>query len=382
VRPKLKPYFKHVTSSENGIIRVKMERTSLEINDPEGKVMAFIDCLDGERTLEEIAQKCLMSTEDAWNGVQMLNQYNMLEALDQEPMGLTEREQLRYKNNLTYFSHYETLEESKYVFQQRLKDSKVAVLGLGSGSVIAAWLASMGVGKIVGVDYDRVELNNLNRQFFYTEDDVGDLKTQATKRRLEKLNSDIQVEVYEKEIDSAAFLIDILDGVDFVVNAIDSPPVQGTRYVNAACLHHRIPAIHIAIGNTIGFFYRVTPFVNGCTDCRLLETIRNDASALERMRRRVDGTLPKVDFGNPGFAPNVATLTSLVASEVCKQLTGYHKGQQHAFTIWDVHSFQLHGKDFPRLPECPSCGSARTHQSVEPCSLAEIVDIVEGMHAR
>lgn len=380
MKPKLKEYFKHATTSENGIILVKMERTSLEINDPDGKVMTFIHCLDGSRSLDEIADSCGISKEDVWSGIQMLNQYKMLEAAE-DVHRLTDRELLRYKNNLTYFSYYESIEESKYLYQQKLKQSTVAVLGLGSGSVVAAWLASMGVGKIVGVDFDRVELNNLNRQFFYTEEDVGDLKTEATKRRLQKLNTDIQVEVYEREIDSAASLLDVLDGVDFVIGAIDSPPIQGTRYVNAACLHHRIPAIHIALGNTIGFFYRVKPFVNGCTDCRLIETMRNDPAVLKRIKRRLEGTLPVVNFGNPGFAPNVAILTALVASEVCKDLTGYHEGLQNSFTILDVHNFQLSGRDFSRLSECPTCGSKRKTQEIEPSSLVEIIEIAEGIHA-
>ena len=188
MNPALKSYCRQVMSRDLDVIRFKMERTTLEIDDPDGSIYAFIQLLDGSRGLEEIARERQLTLHEVEEGLSMLDRYRLLTCGTADPSGLTEREKVRYKNNFTYFSLYESLAESRFDFQKRLKEATVAVVGLGGGSVIAAWLAAMGVGRIIGVDFDRVELNNLNRQFFYTEDDVGEYKTIALQRRLLALN--------------------------------------------------------------------------------------------------------------------------------------------------------------------------------------------------
>ena len=69
---------------------------------------------------------------------------------------------------------------------KKIKDSHVLILGLGGAIQDVATLASLGVGKITGLDFDTVERSNLNRQYIYKEDDIGKLKQRQPNKGLKK----------------------------------------------------------------------------------------------------------------------------------------------------------------------------------------------------
>lgn len=374
--PALKPYCRHVMSRDNEVIRFKMERTTLEIDDPDGSIFTFIRLLDGSHSVEEIARECQLTAREVEEGLALLDRHRLLACGTADPIGLTEREQIRYKNNFTYFSLYESLTESRFDYQKKLKGATVAVVGLGGGSVIAAWLAAMGVGRIIGVDFDRVELNNLNRQFFYTENDIGEYKTIALQRRLQAMNRDVRVEVHQRRIDSAQSLADIAAEADIMVGAIDTPPLMGSRYVNSACLHRRIPSYYLSIGNRLGFYFRVLPYESGCTDCRVLHIMRTDRMTAQRIKQQVAGA-SDADAGNPGFAPNVAVMTALVAADIAKQLTGYAAIPDMPFGLVPFHDMDISRRSIPRYSDCPSCGHSAALGAVEPVAMEQLLEVAE-----
>ncbi|MFZ8794241.1 MAG: HesA/MoeB/ThiF family protein, partial [Acidilobaceae archaeon] len=85
--------------------------------------------------------------------------------------------------------------------QLRLLETSVAVVGLGGlGSLVSLYLAALGVGKLVIVDYDVVGVENLNRQILYTTDDVGKPKALVAERRLRELNPLVEVEARNVKI--------------------------------------------------------------------------------------------------------------------------------------------------------------------------------------
>ena len=113
---------------------------------------------------------------------------------------------------------------SPYIYE-KLKNSKVAIAGLGGlGSHIAVMLARSGVGHLHLVDFDRVELSNLNRQV-YTVDELGMLKTEALKGILLKINPYINVsykniKVYKNNIEP------VFSGFELVCEAFDDPEAK------------------------------------------------------------------------------------------------------------------------------------------------------------
>src|SRR6478609_1791118 len=118
--------------------------------------------------------------------------------------------------------------------QQKLKDGSVLVIGAGGLSSPALYyLAAAGVGRIGIVDFDVVDVSNLQRQILFTTDDVGKSKAETARQRLEKLNPLIKVEVHQCVLNSQNAM-NILTNYDVVIDGSDNLP---TRYlVNDACV--------------------------------------------------------------------------------------------------------------------------------------------------
>ncbi|HJV05124.1 MAG TPA: HesA/MoeB/ThiF family protein, partial [Actinomycetota bacterium] len=129
--------------------------------------------------------------------------------------------------------------------QRKLMESRVLVIGAGGlGSPAAMYLAAAGVGTIGLVDFDRVELSNLQRQLLHDTDDVGRPKVESARDRLLALNPNVEVVVHETLL-SSANAFDVLGGYDVVVDGTDNFPV---RYlVNDATQMLGIPLVYGSI---------------------------------------------------------------------------------------------------------------------------------------
>lgn len=119
-----------------------------------------------------------------------------------------------FDRQIRFFDLYETGELSGTDLHERLRDSRVVLVGLGGYGVwLATLLSRMGVRDLVGVDDDEVELSNLHRQFLYTRDDVGRHKAAVCAERLESFTP-----VVERVTDPGRFA-ELVSGADLVVNA-------------------------------------------------------------------------------------------------------------------------------------------------------------------
>ncbi len=105
---------------------------------------------------------------------------------------------------------------------ERLKKSKVTVIGLGGvGSIAAETLVRTGVGNLVLVDFDKIETDNLNRQIMTLSSNVGKFKTEVLKKRFLDINPDLNIEIFTERAEKGNF-IKFIAGSDFVIDAIDS----------------------------------------------------------------------------------------------------------------------------------------------------------------
>lgn len=151
--------------------------------------------------------------------------------------------------------------------QRRLDQSCVAVVGIGAlGSVSANLLARAGVGRILLIDRDFLELNNLQRQILYDEVDVKDglPKAIAAKKRLEQINSEIQIDAQVADLNPSS--IDaLLSGVDLIVDGADN---FETRFlINDFSLKNGIPWIYGGAIQTEGMSYVILPGQPPCLRC-------------------------------------------------------------------------------------------------------------------
>jgi molybdopterin/thiamine biosynthesis adenylyltransferase len=141
--------------------------------------------------------------------------------------------------------------------QTKLLESTVAVVGCGGlGGWIIEGLARMGVGHLVLIDGDTFGENNLNRQAFCTETNLGQLKTEAAQERLARVNAATEVTTHPVMADEAS-LREMLAGADVVVDALDTLPTRLILQKVAQSLG--IPVVHGAIGGYVGQVMTVFP---------------------------------------------------------------------------------------------------------------------------
>jgi adenylyltransferase/sulfurtransferase len=152
--------------------------------------------------------------------------------------------------------------------QARLKDAKIAVIGAGGlGCPIIQYLASCGVGTIGIVEFDSIELSNLNRQILYTPAEVGQKKGKVSQQKVLDQNPAINVILIDEKIDIHNAET-ILQPYDMVIDGSDN---FETRYtVNDACVTLGKPLVY---GSILGFQGQLAVFNhNGSKNLRDLFT--------------------------------------------------------------------------------------------------------------
>ncbi|RDI45582.1 HesA/MoeB/ThiF family protein [Falsibacillus pallidus] len=373
MKPKFKEIMKPIVSVDESI-RIGFEGEIFDIDNPDNFTLHMLEQFDGTKNIEELAGILEVSVEEVLEAVEMFNEIGLLEDADDDPtIVLTNEQKERYRANLTYFSNYADMTTKRESFQEKLKDATVAVLGLGGASLDAACLAGLGVGKIIGLDYDTVDISNLNRQFLYSENNIGQLKANAALQRIKELNSDIEMEVLNMKVMNAEGLMDVLKDVDLVINGIDSPGIIASRWVNSACTALNIPFLQGGISNTNIIWEKIIPNSSGCYDCFLIHFLRVDPYFQHQLMALYNQTFER---RNTAIAPHVALLSGFIISEAAKIISGHEASMpastSHIFNTKTIEITKEHKWD--KLPECPTCGNNGSH-SVEPVDIEQLLSI-------
>jgi molybdopterin/thiamine biosynthesis adenylyltransferase/rhodanese-related sulfurtransferase len=149
--------------------------------------------------------------------------------------------------------------------QARLLGSKALLIGAGGlGSPAALYLAAAGVGTIGIVDFDVVDLSNLQRQILHTNDRIGERKVDSARRTIEALNPDVKVIPHEEML--------VADNVDRIINGydviVDGTDTFETRYLlNDAAVAKNIPVIHASVFRFEGQLTTFIPYEGPCYRC-------------------------------------------------------------------------------------------------------------------
>ena len=142
--------------------------------------------------------------------------------------------------------------------QQKLKESKVLVVGVGGlGCPLLQYLVLSGIGTLRFADDDRVSLSNLQRQVLFTESSIGDLKVDSAKRVLEQLNPHCILESVPTR-----FTSDLLEGCDLVLDATDN--FASRHHLAESCEHSMVPLISSAVSRFDGTITTLKPWL--CDD--------------------------------------------------------------------------------------------------------------------
>ena len=228
--------------------------------------------------------------------------------------------------------------------QEKLLKTAVVVIGCGAlGSVQAQLLARAGVGLIRIIDRDVLELNNLQRQVIFDEDDVaaGLPKAEAAVRKLRKINSSIEIEGMVEDV-TPRNIEGLITDVDLVLDGTDNIE---TRYlINDACVKHKKPWIYGGVIGTTGMAMPILPGDGPCIRCLFPET-------------PPPGSLPTCDtVGVLNTAPS--TVASIQVTEAIKLLVGKSISKHRLLTLdlWtESYRFITVQKD----ENCPCCGQDR-----------------------
>jgi molybdopterin/thiamine biosynthesis adenylyltransferase/rhodanese-related sulfurtransferase len=151
-------------------------------------------------------------------------------------------------HQLNRYSRTMLLEEIGEQGQLKLLNAKVLIVGAGGlGSPAALYLAATGVGNIGVIDFDYVDLSNLNRQIIHGTDDVGRYKVDSAKAAIERLNPDVKVTTFTDRL-TPENALNIINGFDIVMDATDN---LGTKFLlNDACWFANKPYV---FGGAVGF---------------------------------------------------------------------------------------------------------------------------------
>src|SRR5438132_14090376 len=149
--------------------------------------------------------------------------------------------------------------------QKRLKAAKILLIGAGGlGSPLGLYLAAAGVGRIGIVDFDVVDFSNLQRQVLHGTPDVGRPKLHSARDRLQAINPEVQLDLYEARLTSANAL-SIIEPYDIIIDGTDNFP---TRYlVNDACVLLNKPNVYGSIFRFDGQATVFDPRVGPCYRC-------------------------------------------------------------------------------------------------------------------
>ncbi|HKF27598.1 MAG TPA: molybdopterin-synthase adenylyltransferase MoeB [Candidatus Binataceae bacterium] len=224
-------------SSAVGISRGFLE-LRVEEKVPDHKTPIIVQCASGTRSLLAARTLRELGYENVYNLTGGFNAWK-----DRGLPWVADRQFTA--EELTRYSRHFVIPEVGEKGQAKLLDSKVLLLGTGAlGSPSSLYLAAAGVGTIGLVDFDVVDVSNLQRQIVHTADRVGMLKTESAQKQINALNPGIKVIRHDVRLTSDN-VMEIIAPYDVIVNCGDNFP---TRYlINDACVLAKKPLVDGAI---------------------------------------------------------------------------------------------------------------------------------------
>ena len=248
-------------------------------------------------------------------------------------------------DDLARYSRHLLLPELKAEGQRRIKAARVLCIGAGGlGSPAALYLAAAGVGTIGLVDFDRVDISNLQRQVLYGTDDVGRQKLEAATERIRDANPHVEIVPHECRFTSEN-AEEVIAPYDVVVDGSDNFP---TRYLsNDVCVFARKPNIYGSVFRFEGQASLFAPHLGGpCYRCLFPEP-------------PPPGAAPScAEAGVLGVLPGIIGLVQ--ATEALKLITGIGETLLGRLMHFDALKMKFREFQLRRDPECPVCGENPT----------------------
>ena len=243
--------------------------------------------------------------------------------------------------DLARYARHIVLKEIGGDGQRRLMRASVTVVGAGGiGSPAIQYLAAAGIGRLVLIDDDRVDLSNLQRQTVFAPADIGGAKVDAAAAALHRLNPGVEVVRRRVRIDAANAAALVASG-DVVLDGSDN---FATRLVVAdAALAARVPLVSAAVGQFDG---QIGIFRGWEADRPCYRCFVGDAPAA-----------PETSCADAGvLGPVTGVMGSLAALETIRLLVPFGDDSAGKLLVMDALSLRFRTLALPKDPGCPACG--------------------------
>ncbi|MHB1161526.1 MAG: molybdopterin-synthase adenylyltransferase MoeB [Chloroflexota bacterium] len=333
--------FRHLTGGqakievEAGTVQAVLEQLESRfpglrerVLDPSGEILHHVNLYINQDPVEELGGKDAALREG--------DELSIIPAMAGGAVPFTREQVMRYSRHIL-------LTEVGGEGQRKLLSSKVLLVGAGGlGSPAALYLAAAGVGTLGIVDFDRVDLSNLQRQILHGQSDIGRLKVDSAEETIAEINPDVRVVKHSDRLSSENAL-EIFSGYDVVLDGTDN---FATRYlINDACVLLGKPLVH---GSIFRFEGQATLFApgRGCYRCLFASP-------------PPPGTVPScAEAGVLGVLPGI--IGSIQAVEAIKWILGIGEPLVNRLLLFDALSMEFREVRIGRDPRCPICGDEPT----------------------
>ena len=253
-----------------------------------------------------------------------------MDQLDQDI--LSDNEMLRYSRQIS-------IKAIDIEGQEKLKLAKVLIIGVGGlGCAASQYLAVAGIGEMTLVDFDTVELSNLQRQVLHSDSNIGQPKVESAKQALVQLNPLIKINIINALLDDKQ-IESLVSQHSLILDCTDNITVR--EQLNKSCFKHKTPLVSAAAirmeGTVTVFDYRSD---SPCYQC--YSTLFGDQH------------LTCVESGI--LAPVVGMIGCIQATEAIKMITSIGKTLAGKLLLIDAMTMEFKQITLPKLDHCSVCG--------------------------
>jgi molybdopterin/thiamine biosynthesis adenylyltransferase len=366
LRPVLKQSVPYVVADGGVHFRCAGVMTSLD--DPDGRVLALLRLLDGQHGPDQVYRDLRadypdVTADEVTQALADLDESGLIQDATDTGSDFDAEELQRWDRNFGFWETYASTSVSKYEFQRRIRECKIAVLGIGGvGSHVLLDLIGIGFTDIRIVDFDRIELSNLNRQVLYGTPFLGQPKAEIAAERARAFGGKLNLEVVQQRLLSADDVYAVVHDRDLVLGTADAPKLDMMHWLSQGCVRAGAALITGGVATQLAYMYSVVPGISGCSDCWFESVQRSDPASrmLHREMRAAEARGERFGEDTAAFNGLVVLLDAYMVGDAVR-LASQVSPPVSVGRVLEV-TFQdpliRVAETFSRLPDCPVCRSA------------------------
>ena len=277
-----------------------------------------------QQVLDDLSKKKTIHHEEYMDDIDAVDFIDRLKDLNLITTHNEYQEQTPHARQLGYLAAYA---DNAVNAQEEIQKAKIAVFGLGGiGTELLNHLVGAGVLNFTIIDFDKVEIHNLNRQYLYSTKDVGKQKVDVAKKRILERNAELQINIINSRVDSKQKASDIIDSIkpNFAAICLDTPLGTGPQNVANAAWDLKVPSCSAGVGIKKGFY----------------GPIYHPSKSHQRPPRKYGGE----GWGQPrttshSFGPTNSIISAMMAKEIIHDLCGIATNESYqAKSVFDFET--------------------------------------------